>query len=138
MSENSDQHPPESGNPFATPQEPIENTQVGETGSENPYSSPRGEGPSIPYRRRRNLVAIVLGLLTVPAAGLAFFVTCYASGFVLIDLIYSEPAFIWIALLIGVAAAISTVWMMVKLILRTLRQPTVGDEASRPESSSTE
>lgn len=45
---------------------------------ENPYESPKQ--PGSPTSGSRKLVlAIVLGILTVPAMGIAFFTTCLAS-----------------------------------------------------------
>lgn len=46
--------------------------------NENPYESPKQ--PNSPARGPRTmLLSIVLGLLTIPAMGIAFFTTCLAS-----------------------------------------------------------
>jgi hypothetical protein len=45
---------------------------------ENPYESPKHQG-SPASGSRKMVLAIVLGILTIPAMGIAFFTTCLAS-----------------------------------------------------------
>lgn len=46
---------------------------------ENPYESPKVTSGDVPSHMpvRRLALAIVLGILTLPAAGIAFFMTCF-------------------------------------------------------------
>lgn len=116
-----DQTNSETTNPFSKPQEPTTRL-VTDRGEANPYQSPHVPTDPIPYHRRRIIVAVVLGVLTLPAAVVVFFVTCVASAVLLISI--TNRGFVYpIALFVGAACAISTIFMMYKLIKRTLQKP---------------
>ena len=84
---------------------------------QNPYESPKvADTAQKPGKLSggRFALAIVLGLLTVPAVGLAFFGTCLATfGITGFDTAPNVP---WIGGLIGgTAAAVGMIWLTMRV-----------------------
>jgi hypothetical protein len=79
----------------------------------NPYESPQHPGsPASPPRRIG--LAIVLGILTIPAMGIAFFSTCLAT----LAVTQSEAA-LWV----GGVSALAAGAGMIYLTVRAARSP---------------
>lgn len=81
---------------------------------QNPYESPNSPNAPRKYSAGRTALALILGILALPAAGIAFFATC-ASTYN-----FNKPEFTpWIlGLLAGAAVGAPMIFLMIRLLRR--------------------
>ena len=83
---------------------------------QNPYESPRNPNASGKPSVGRTVLAVALGILSIPAAGIAFFATC-ASTY---DLNGRGPQIMpWI---LGIAAGLAVGVPMIYFVIRLTRR----------------
>ena len=83
----------------------------------NPYDPPQNNLPPDGSRQPTPFATFVIGLLTLAAAGVAFFVTCFGTGLVLYGLLYD--AALLIAVIAGLIAAGAVASWVGKFLVRT-------------------
>ena len=106
-------------NPFEYKEDPPSPSNQGDS-EPNPYAPPATTGsPHAESRTGQIIAAWAIGILAVPSVIIVFFTTCFFSGLLMFDMGGGDAA-VLIAIIVGLVASGTTIYMFIRLIRATL------------------